>query len=143
MVNNAERIALSAHAGQTERLTGAPYHHHLARVVALVDGDDAKAVAWLHDVLEDTAVTAEGLRAEGVSEAVIEAVNILTRDPARSYHEYIKDIQAAQNPLALTVKIADLHDHLRPMGQAVLPTALRRRYDAALKYLLDADTVAR
>jgi hypothetical protein len=53
VVQIAERIARVAHAGQKEESTGDDYIHHVERVAALVDGDDAKAVAWLHDVIED------------------------------------------------------------------------------------------
>jgi (p)ppGpp synthase/HD superfamily hydrolase len=50
----AERIARKAHAGQMDTVTGADYITHVERVVALVEGDEAKAVAWLHDVVEDS-----------------------------------------------------------------------------------------
>lgn len=33
---------------------GEPYIGHLAHVAASVEGDKAKTVAWLHDVVEDT-----------------------------------------------------------------------------------------
>lgn len=67
MLQTAERLARHAHAGQVEQLTGDDYIHHVERVVALVEGDEAKAVAWLHDVLEDTKVSADNLLAAGVT----------------------------------------------------------------------------
>src|SRR6187402_2103897 len=79
MSQTAERQARQAHAGQVEALTGDDYIHHVERVVALVGDDEAKAVAWLHDVLEDTKVSADDLLAAGVSETVVEAVRALTK----------------------------------------------------------------
>jgi hypothetical protein len=131
----AERIARQAHAGQTEESTGDDYIRHIERVVALVDGDEAKAVAWLHDALEDTDVSEGELRRAGIPEPVIDAVRLLTRDTERdwrSYADYIEDIRDAENPLTLAVKLADLQDHLRPN----CPERLRPRYEKALQTLL-------
>ena len=79
MLQTVERQARQAHAAQLEELTGDDYIHHIERVVALVEGEEAKAVAWLHDVLEDTKVSADDLLAAGVSETVVEAVRVLTK----------------------------------------------------------------
>ena len=127
----AERIARAAHAGQTEQSTGDDYIHHIERVVAMVDGDPAQAVAWLHDVLEDTAMTAADLRRAGISSRVVAAVWWLTRRECDSYPAYIERLKASGDPLALVVKIADLRDHLRPN----CPPSLRPRYEAAWEAL--------
>lgn len=132
----AERIAREAHAGQREESTGDDYIHHIERVVALVEGDQAKAVAWLHDVLEDTPLTVADLRCAGISAPVVIAVELLTRTPPYdNYAQYIDNIRDAGNPLALEVKLADLRDHLRPN----CPARLRSRYERALVVL---DTAA-
>jgi len=131
----AERIAREAHDGQKDTVTGAPYITHVERVVAMVDGDEAKAVAWLHDVLEDSDFTPSELHRAGISSAVVDAVIAVSRDlhesDTRTYAEYIAGIRASKNPLALAVKLADLRDHLRPN----CPERLRPRYEAALKVL--------
>jgi (p)ppGpp synthase/HD superfamily hydrolase len=124
----AERIARSAHANQFEESTGESYIHHVERVVAMVDSDEAKAVAWLHDVLEDSDYTSDDLRAAGISAPVITAVLYLTREEAVSYASYIEDLLLCGDALALTVKAADLRDHLRPN----CPPTLRPRYEAAV-----------
>ncbi len=49
----AQSIAAAAHKGQVDK-AGKPYIEHPAHVAASVQGDAAKAVAWLHDVVEDT-----------------------------------------------------------------------------------------
>mgnify|MGYP004585922421 CR=1 FL=1 len=48
----AQRIAIEVHTGQVDK-AGKPYIEHPAHVAASVDGDEAKAVAWLHDAIED------------------------------------------------------------------------------------------
>jgi len=131
----AERIARQAHAGQTESSTGDDYIHHIERVVALVDGEDAKTVAWLHDVIEDTDVSYGELRRAGLPQHIITAVQLLTREDPYEYADYIEVIRGAagsvHGDLALAVKVADLRDHLRPN----CPSGLRARYEKALKRL--------
>jgi (p)ppGpp synthase/HD superfamily hydrolase len=128
----AELIARQAHAAQEEPQTALPYITHVERVVQMVEGDDAKAVAWLHDVLEDTPVTAEDLWAAGISEEVLLAVQALTRRDDETYRNYILRVQAS-GPLARAVKLADLRDHLRP--SEYLKVSLRSRYQQALHQL--------
>lgn len=131
----AERIAREAHAGQKDTVTGADYITHIERVVAAVEGDDAKAVAWLHDVLEDCPTwTGGALNKAGIPGYIVEAVIELTRVSQQPYDHYIRDLAISGNPLALAVKIADLRDHLRPN----CPERLRPRYEAALKALTES-----
>jgi hypothetical protein len=128
----AEGIARGAHLGQKEESTGDPYIHHVERVVALVDGNDTKAVAWLHDVLEDNpAWSAQRLMEAGISMRVVQAVSLLSRIPQQPYNHYIRDVQLSGDHLAIAVKLADLRDHLRPN----CPARLRPRYERALKVL--------
>lgn len=129
----AENIARLAHAGQVEKYGDAPYITHIERVVAGVTSDDAKAVAWLHDVLEDTSWTEHKLRKAGIPRHVVEAVVILTRVKPMTYADYIDTIKVSGDPLALAVKVADLKDHLRANHEP--PGHLRPRYVAALALL--------
>jgi (p)ppGpp synthase/HD superfamily hydrolase len=129
ILQRAERIARIAHAGQKEQITGDDYIEHVKRVVALVDGEDAKTVAWLHDVIEDAPVTTDSLRKAGIPERIITSVwHLSRRIDEESYAEYIQRIKASGDPLALAVKLADLKDHLRDS----CPARLRARYEAAL-----------
>lgn len=63
---DAMMFARHAHAGQVRKYTGNPYHDHLAEVAGIVATVDASvpttAVAWLHDVVEDTSFTAVDIR---------------------------------------------------------------------------------
>jgi (p)ppGpp synthase/HD superfamily hydrolase len=105
----AKRIATQAHQGQVDK-AGQAYISHPEFVASQVTGDDAKAVAWLHDVLEDTPITIADLRAEGLSETVIEAVAILTKQENESYETYLRRVAA--NPIAKAVKLADLKHNM-------------------------------
>lgn len=101
----AQSIAAAAHKGQVDK-AGKPYIEHPAHVAASVQGDAAKAVAWLHDVVEDTPLTFADLRERGVASEVIEALKLLTHDESVPYLEYVRSLNP--NPLARAVKLADL-----------------------------------
>jgi (p)ppGpp synthase/HD superfamily hydrolase len=131
----AERIAQKAHAGQIEKWGGHPYIRHIERVVAAVDGHDEKVTAWLHDVIEDSDMTAADLLAAGFAERTVDAIELLSRGD-ESYADYIERIRFRQHPLAVAVKIADLRDHLREETLDVLPVSYRRRYERALERLI-------
>ncbi len=138
----AEWFANEAHEGQKDTVTGEPYINHVQRVAEMVEGDDAKAVAWLHDVLEDSAFTSRHLLAEGIPARIVVAVELLTRRPPYDYASYIESIKRSGDPLALAVKLADLRDHLQPN----CPARLRPRYEKALARLeepVPAGAVAR
>ena len=94
----AQSIAAAAHKGQVDK-AGKPYIEHPAHVAASVQGDAAKAVAWLHDVVEDTPLTFADLRERGAAPEVI-------HDESVPYLEYVRSLKT--NPLARAVKLADL-----------------------------------
>ena len=95
-IERARAIAESAHAGQVDK-AGADYITQ-ARIVAL-----------LHDVGEDSDWTLEGLRQEGFSDAVVNAVDALTHREDEDYFDAVR--RARDNDLARTVKLADLADN--------------------------------
>jgi (p)ppGpp synthase/HD superfamily hydrolase len=111
MSNLKEAIALAtrAHQGQTDK-AGAPYILHPLRIMQRMDSEEAKMVAVLHDVVEDTLVTLEELRALNFSETVVAAVDSLTRRAEESYETFIERVKL--NPLARKVKLADLEDNM-------------------------------
>lgn len=135
----AESIARLWHGDQSEKYGGAPYAEHLARVAALVDDPDDKVVAWLHDTLEDTDLTFDGLLASGVPESLAKDVVMLTRDKwmGQSYSAYIDRVESLGSPRAIRVKAADLRDHLRSGGPE-LPVSMVDRYRKALARLESA-----
>jgi (p)ppGpp synthase/HD superfamily hydrolase len=129
----AEGLARTAHAYQKEVLTGDPYVLHLERVVALVHSEDEKAVAWLHDIIEDADVTVADLEAAGVDPAIIKAV-VLSTHGDEPYADYIATIIDSGDALAIAVKKADILDHMRPMTWA-LPDRLLAKYIPAMQAL--------
>jgi (p)ppGpp synthase/HD superfamily hydrolase len=135
----AEVIARLAHSGQLDTVTCAPYVTHCERMAAMVEGDDVKAVAWLHDVLEDTSVTIIQLIDAGVSADVLTAVGIVTRYAPWDYADYINNIARSGNRAAIAVKLADLRDHLH----ANCPESLQPRYERALEVLTSGATERR
>ncbi|GBD48127.1 HD domain-containing protein [Methylopila sp. Yamaguchi] len=108
-LERAIQIATEAHAGQVDK-AGAPYIMHSMRVAFACPVGDARIVAVLHDVVEDTPWTLEGLRAEGFSEAVLAGVDAVTRREGETYMEFVD--RAAKDPIGRIVKRADLLDNM-------------------------------
>lgn len=108
-LEDAVAIAALAHRGQQDK-AGAPYLLHPLRLLLRMDSELAMMAAVLHDVVEDTTWTLEQLREAGFPEAVLAAVDCLTRRSHESYDAFIDRIR--QNPIARQVKIADLEDNM-------------------------------
>ena len=109
--------------------------------MAAVDGEEAKIVALLHDVVEDTAVGLDDLRREGFSEAVLLAVDCLTHRRNEPYADYV--VRCKSQPLARQVKLADLADNSR-LDRCILRAeriardlARLHRYALSYKFLTD------
>lgn len=132
----ARSIAVDAHAGQTDK-GGMPYIGHPAHVASMVDGDACKAVAWLHDVIEDTCMTACDLISRGVSSEVVEAVSAMTHMSGEPYADYIERVR--RNPIARQVKIADLRHN---MDTSRLPEVGERDRMRIAKYRKALDALA-
>lgn len=147
----AEALATRAHRGQVDKL-GVDYVEHPRAVVALLrrsalfarlapaDQQVAVQAAWLHDVVEDTPVTPDDLRAHGVDDAVVEAVGLLTRTADVPKDDYYAAIRP--HPVARAVKVADVAHNTDPVRQSGLePAVLQRLSDkyAAAVDALDAD----
>lgn len=105
MLELALSIATKAHRGQFDK-AGIDYIEHPIFVASQVDSEEEKAVALLHDVIEDSSVTAEELLNAGLSETVVTAVQILSKKKGQDYQTYLKTVKS--NPLARAVKLADL-----------------------------------
>lgn len=107
-------VAIRVHAGQSDK-QGEPYLLHVLRVVEAVS-DEAKTVAALHDVLEDSDVPAAELAPVGLEGDEWVALEALTRKPARwTYAEYIDQVAGHADHagvLAREVKLADLRDNV-------------------------------
>ena len=109
LLERAILLAVQAHRGQVDR-SGAPYILHPLRVMFRVETENERIAAVLHDVVEDTDWTLDGLRAEGFPEEIVQAVDCLTRREGESYDDRVA--RAAAHPIARRVKLADLEDNM-------------------------------
>lgn len=105
MVDLALSIARQAHEGQLDK-EGVDYIEHPIYVASQVDTEEEKAVALLHDVIEDSPVSAEELLQAGLPETVVTAVQVLTKKKEQDYQTYLENVK--KNPLARLVKLSDL-----------------------------------
>lgn len=141
-VERARDLAKEKHQSQTD-LAGKPYWLHVSAVAVrtsefLIDGhrfgrkafnkyrsgensnassihfwDACVAVAYLHDVVEDTDISVEYIDAEFGS-VIAEAVDAITKKPDENDHESYASylLRLAMNPIAALVKIADLENNM-------------------------------
>jgi hypothetical protein len=109
----ARGIAHYSHSGQRTRF-GNPLTEHVERVASAVP-QHARAVAYLHDVLESSPTAIAELVEHGLTPLELAALTLLTREPSDSYELYVLRIahaEGAAGSLARAVKLADLDDHL-------------------------------
>ena len=109
LIEQSLAIALRAYAGKTDK-AGRPYILHPLRLMAKMSSDAEMSVALLHDVIEDSDITAAQLLAEGIPSEVVAAVLCLTKQSGESYQNFV--LRAKQNPLARKVKLADIEDNI-------------------------------
>jgi (p)ppGpp synthase/HD superfamily hydrolase len=165
-VLRADHVADAAHLGQLRADGVTPYIRHPRRVAELVNkvmkdhlfmafyggaagtdltrdlavGERAQVVALLHDVLEDTPVTAGHLQDLGFSQEVLIAVTCLTRVPGVSYVDYLVGILNHPDPVVRMVKLADLEANLEDVDNVPDETrrkAMRTKFELA-HYILSS-----
>ena len=138
----ARSIAHYSHAGQrTPR--GMPVIEHVERVAAAVP-DEARALAFLHDVLDLTDTGGDELLANGLTAAECAALSLLAHGAGESFELYTLRIVHARGPegrLARAVMLADLQDHVREDGYEVgdPPYAWALQHVHAARCRLDAE----
>lgn len=130
IVEKAKLFATAAHAatGQNRKYTGEPYINHPAEVVDIIERnaiyytDKQLAAAWLHDVVEDTAVTIE-LIAQlfgGHIAVLVENLTDISRpeDGNRAARKALDLAHIAEcKPQAATIKVADLISNTRSIAE--------------------------
>lgn len=109
LLEKALVIATKAHEGQKDK-AGSPCILHPIRVSNRCLTDEEKIVALLHDVIEDTNVSASDLLASGFPRNIVEAVLSVTRNEGESYEDFV--IRSKQNPIGRQVKLHDLEDNM-------------------------------
>ena len=110
-VATAEAFARCKFEGIVDK-AGAPYFGHLSRVAAAQHGREIPtAIAFLHDVLEDTDTSVQELL-ELFPRAVVEGVQVLTRGTQEPYIDYIRRIRDHLGWDVSSVKQADIKDNM-------------------------------
>lgn len=110
MVERARAIAIIGHFGQFRHDGTTPYIKHPEDVANRCSNNNERCVGWLHDILEDTSVSADALR-QVFPEHIVEAVVAITKASGwLSEAEYIEAILTS--PLAATVKLYDMASNL-------------------------------
>ena len=127
MIEQARDIAVRAH-GDQKYGDGRPYVVHLDEVECVLrefgyEDTSSRQAAILHDVLEDTHLTAASLNNLGLSPEVITLIQFCTDEEghnrktrkAKTYERWAKDFKAKPPwlPKAVRVKLADRIGNLR------------------------------
>lgn len=139
LVAKALEIAYQAHANQVDK-SGKPYIGHIERVAARMKSDEAKCVALMHDVLEDTQLLTVAEMRRLFGDAITDGVLAVTRRDGEDYAAFVR--RAGENRLGREVKIADLIDNsnLSRLEQVTIRDVQRqRKYNDALLYLLSLE----
>ncbi len=129
-LRKAIKLATKAHKGQNRKFgEGEAYITHPEAVADAIEGKNAKAVAWLHDVVEDTDITLEDLYRQFEGH-IVDAVACLTKREDEPYMDFVD--RAMDNRLARRVKIADIKHNMStlPEGHGLID-----RYQKALAVL--------
>lgn len=110
LIEQAKELARQLHAKQTDK-AGKSYFHHLEAVTSALAGcaDDVIITGWLHDSVEDTAISLDEIRAL-FGDSVAQAVDAITKRKNEPYNEYLDRVKA--NPIARRVKLADLSHNM-------------------------------
>ena len=117
---------------------GEPYCLHPEAVAGRCRSPLAKAVAYLHDVVEDTGLTGGELEAMGVPRKVVRRVELLTKPEGAPYMDYVGKV--SEDPVAAEVKYCDLKhntDLTRTGGKMVVSEGKWQNYQQALQLLND------
>ena len=136
----AEALSRKAHDRQLDKVGMSYFETHVQdvqrRVVAAGGDVDQQIAALLHDVLEDTEVCEADLRAQGVPEASLHIVLLMTKQEGEDSALYLKRL--ASSSAARLVKLADIASNTDPMRLTRLDPVQRRR--SLTKYIgyLDA-----
>ncbi len=123
LITRAARFAEQAHAGQL-RDSGEPYFNHLLSTAENLAslGSDASTIAagFLHDVIEDTSITAEEIENKFGAEILflVEGVTKLGKLKYRGLKRHVETLRklfmaTAKDPRVILIKLADRLHNLR------------------------------
>ena len=144
MAEKALRFAYYKHDNQT-RINGDPYINHPVEVAKYVEYylkddehlDELKAVAYLHDTLEDTDTTYEELAYQFdyfIASLVLELTNDEELKNMFTKKLYLAYKMANMSNYALTIKLLDRLANVRDLRNA--DAVFRKKYLFETKYIL-------
>jgi (p)ppGpp synthase/HD superfamily hydrolase len=140
IITLALKIATKAHSGQYRWDNKTQYIEHPKSVANRLmpwfprhDTDFLMSVALLHDVLEDTKLTAKDLIRKGIPLKIVDVVKILTKVDGQCYLDYLLKVKENEN--ARLVKIEDIRDNLSTIDKYKNKKHLKDKYLLSL-YIL-------
>lgn len=143
-VEDARNLAHTQHAGQVNKQGVDYFTAHLAPIAErlIPYGERAVSAGWLHDIVEDTAITFDDLLLAGAPPSVVRAVDSVSKRANEPYDDLIA--RAASDPLGRVVKLADNAQNIsdNPALAATDPTkaaTLLKKYETARRTLEDAE----
>ena len=129
LVTLALNIAIQAHKDQFRRDGKTPYIEHPKAVAEQFKEPRLRALAYLHDVIEDSNISLTTLKELGIPQNILDSLNRLTKRKLESYADYI--LSCLYDPDARAVKIEDIkHNLLTSSGNQ------KAKYELAL-YILE------
>ncbi len=137
LYERALMLCVEAHGGVSRRFGGEPYCIHPIAVAESLRGYDIEyqIVGFLHDVVEDTECTLQGLRDFGFPKYIIEAVDAITHRKDESYEKYIQ--RCNKNKIARLVKTADMLHNLMDFHRFGKQDQIKKLREQIL-YMMDA-----
>lgn len=137
----ALRICFDAHRDQVDK-SGLPYVFHPFHLAEQMETEHEVCVALLHDVMEDTDMTAKELLEKGIPAPYVDSCKLLTHAPGVPYMNYVRALSV--DPVARKVKMADLRHNSDLSRFDHEPTELdlrrREKYQRALALLEAAES---
>ena len=132
-VLRAKIASVFYHWGQVDK-GGKAYFLHPWAVAKACDSDDAKIVAYLHDVIEDNPSKFNIKKANKIYGFVIaDALDDITHKPGEKYADYL--VRVKGNDLAREVKLKDL---LHNSDISRIPNPTQKDFDRVNKKYKDA-----
>jgi len=107
ITKKAMRIAYEAHKEQTDYVK-IPYIYHPIHLAEQMIDEVSVCAALLHDVVEDTELTFEELKLQGIPDEVIDVLKLLTHIDELPCLDYVMNIKKSKNKTAIAIKLADL-----------------------------------
>ena len=129
-------LAVKGHEGQKRKYSEIAYMKHPLDVAYLLGSgvsDELKAIAYMHDLLEDTSVSISEIR-EVSTERVLDSVIELSKDSDMSKEQYIKELAINGHYTSIIVKMFDRIANTRDFIEA-------GKFEYAKKYFLKATPI--